>query len=587
MAVITLRPNAAGNYQAWTTFPTPGASHWGNTSDQSDLTGVYTNNIILKETEALATFSGAGFINKVIAFMTAFATGSDPVETVSFIWRNRSRDYSSSAYTVPRSPSNIEDEQINNPLTELPWEWSDLDDLEIGAQAVALGAGEEICVSEFWIEVDYSENLKRVNDSGEGSEGLDVSDMILGDDSGSLSSEKVRVYRTTPPEPETIEEALGSSTRTVEVVRVGSIALRKEYPAKQIVRLRDMASLYDGGPIKELAQARKNVELYKRGRRIGDEYWSQTVPDDTQLAPALLNLNTSIEEIYQRLQGKRLSGVDVEIWDQISGAYLGSVNTDEHGTLVLPTDRQFVEVLQWKLSGGGYSDCFNGERAAGTPGLFFYFPCNEGTGTTIKSFPGVSGQQATLPSNWNWYDSGFFNRPALKSNGNQLTLEGAWPTGRRGFQFLWYCKDATRNSLLFTYSGDAFRLEVYNGYLKGLVRDATPVQGTTELYSDNWYLIQINTQMYYGFDELSFSTYALEMNVYVGSELDLSVPISYAEQTQNVPLVVLAGYNQDGFDEIRHMDRELYSSERVNYAGFLKNGRRQGKSQGTLGSPGW
>jgi hypothetical protein len=43
----------------------------------------------------------------------------------------------------------------------------------------------------------------------------------------------------------------------------------------------------------------------------------------------------------------------------------------------------------------------------------------------------------------------------------------------------------------------------------------------------------------------------------------------------------------DGFDEIRSLDRWLYSSEIVNYATFLKAGRVETKSKGSLGTPGW
>lgn len=623
MATLTLRPNGVGNYQQWSVFG--GITHWGSTSDQSDTTGVQTTLANRYETEALQGSSNyAGTINSVTAYMRAqyiIAAG-----TAVNLWRTHSTDYESSTHTLTASLADYSDRRTVNPYTGSAWTWDEVNDLEVGARSVTVGSGGYVAASEFWIEVEYTPPVKQpsdtgsgsesvsvkaklsledsgtgqetlsldvryvksVSDSGEGSEELSVVNIKSEADSGGLQSEKVRIFKTTPPRGETIEDALGSSTRTVEVVRVGTINLKPDYPGKQIVRLRDMALLYTGGPIKGLAEVKKNIELYKRGRNITSGEWSQKIPDDTQLAPALANLNASIEEIYERLQGKRLSGVDVEIWDQISGAFLGSENTDEHGTLVLPTDRQFVEVLQWKLSGGGYSDCFNGERAAGTPGLFYYFPCNGGKSkSVIESFPGVSGQQVSLPSGWEWYESGFFNRPALKSNGSQLALEGAWPTGRRGFQFLWYCKDATQNSTLFTYSGNALLLEVYNGYLKGTVKDGTPVVGTTELYSENWYLIQINTEMYYGVGELSLSSYSLEMNVFLGAELELTVPKAFSDSAQNMPAVTLVGHSGDGFDEIRHLEREIYASELGEYAGFLKSGRRTGKSQGTLGTPGW
>ncbi|MEA3311943.1 MAG: hypothetical protein U9Q76_06965 [candidate division WOR-3 bacterium] len=354
------------------------------------------------------------------------------------------------------------------------------------------------------------------------------------------------------------------STRTVEVIRVGTIGLDANYPGKQLVRLRDLSALYEGGSVK------------------------------------------SLEELHRRIRGKRLSGINVDIWDQISGAYLGAANTDENGTLILPTDAKFVEVLQWKLAGGGYSDCFNGERAAGMPGLFFYFPCNEGGGDLIKSFPGVSGQQADLPGGvspfWGWYDSGFFNRPALMvlTEFEPLQLIGAEPIGQRSFQFLWYCSDHAQNRTIFAYAAEAFRLEIENGVLKGTLFGQLSQSGTTPLQAEKWYLIQINTLMLGGWNPYGGPVqegayeYWLTMKVYLGGRLELSIipdePFSPSLQTA-MPgvssLVFFSGIENDGFDEIRHLDRELYESEIADYAAFLKNGRVYGKSKGELGEIGW
>lgn len=348
------------------------------------------------------------------------------------------------------------------------------------------------------------------------------------------------------------------STRTVEVIRVGTIDLDINYPGKQLVRLRDLSALYEGGSVKDL------------------------------------------KELHDRLRGKRLSAINVEVWDQISGAYLGSYNTDENGTLILPTDKKFVEVLQWKIAGGGYSDCFNGERAAGMPGLFFYFPCNERS-STIKSFPGVSGQQATLPDRWAWYDSGFFNRPALRvlTEFEPLELFGADPSGKRSFQFLWYCNDPAGDRTIFVYSESmtGFALKVNQGVLEGWLFDQISESGTTQLQAEKWYLIQINTQMVGGWNPSGGGGYGayeywLTMKVYLGGTLELTAqPETPLSPGVMVPLinnvVTLAGMEGDGFDELRHLERHLYESEMGDYATFLEQGRVAGKSQGALGSPGW
>lgn len=391
------------------------------------------------------------------------------------------------------------------------------------------------------------------------------------------------------------------STRAVEVIRVGTIGLDISYPGKQIVRLRDISGLYEGGPLKGLADAKKKIEAFKRGKQVkitNDRF--EHVYDHTQLEPALRGMANSVEDLHDRLRGKRLANINVDIWDQISGAYLGAANTDENGTLVLPTDKKFVEVLHWKLAGGGYSDCFNGERAAGMPGLFFYFPCNEGKGFTIYSFPGVSGQQATLPTGWRFYPSGFFNRPALMvlTEYEPLQLFGADPLGKRSFQFLWYCNESEGNRDIFAYSSaiSAFTLRVNQGVLKGWLLGQISQSGTTQLQAKKWYLIQINTHMVGGWNpsvgEQGTYQYMLQMDVYIGGVLELRVltedpitPIVSMALVDNS--VLFSGILDDGFDELRHLDRNLYISEITDYALFLKEGRVQGKSQGSLGSPGW
>jgi len=420
----------------------------------------------------------------------------------------------------------------------------------------------------------------------------------------------------------------GSSTRTVEVIRVGTIGLEKDYPGKQVVRLRDVSKLYEG-PLRGLATAKRcafrtghgiTMAEFCRITGLSDENLAQQsgepnpnvenlksrhIIDMRFLVPTLQATTIAVEDLFDRIRGKRLAGINVEMWDQISGAYLGTFNTDKHGTLILPTDREFVEVLQWKLAGGGYSDCFNGERAAGMPGLFFYFPCNEGAGTTIKSFSGVSGQQAELPGGvspfWGWYDSGFFHRPALRilQDAEPLQLMGADPLGRRSFQFLWYCADPSRAHPLFAYSLDAFKLQVNNtGVLEGSVLGGQEsTQGRTPLQPETWYLIQINAELVGGWNPQGGGgsgayEYQVTMQVYLGGALELSiVPAGSLSPLMGVPgsstLALLTGVENDGFDEIRHLPRWLYPTEITSYATFLKNGRVESKSQGSLGSPGW
>jgi hypothetical protein len=71
----TLRPNAAGTYQDWSTFGT-GTSHWDRVSDQNDATGVQVSgSTTLKETFNIENITRAGTINSVTAYMRAKVTG--------------------------------------------------------------------------------------------------------------------------------------------------------------------------------------------------------------------------------------------------------------------------------------------------------------------------------------------------------------------------------------------------------------------------------------------------------------------------------------------------------------------------------
>lgn len=585
MPVLTLRPNSAGAFQNWSVYG--GVTHYGSTSDLNPLTGVSTSASNVKESENLAdpsVTSEMGAIKSVKACMTAAKVGAGTAVVVNlWVIGGRDRDGATS-WTLTTTLSNYSDELTTNPETGMDWTWSDVDDLEAGARSVGVGASTEIRVTEFWIEVDYVLNL---SDSGSGADDVNVNNiygigdsgtseeevgivgvgcvlsdtgtadevvhpiLITGDtDSGALQNEKVRTYKSLPPESESLKDILGSTTRTVEVVRVGTVSFKNEYPSKQVVRLRDMSAFYDANPPK------------------------------------------NIEELSDMVRGKRLAAINVEMWDQISGAYLGATTTDEHGTLVLPTSKPFVEAIQWRIAGGGYSDHFSGEQAAGTPGLFFYFPCNEGKDSIIKSFPGVSGQQVTLPTGWGWYDTGFFNRPALKkvSAGQPINFYANWPKGRNSFQLLWFCNDPSNDYEIFSFSQGTFRLSVKDGFLEGRFLDPniTPVFGTRELDSETWYLLQIKTEMGLGIF-VSNLKYSLGMSVFIGGEMDLQVLGSGIDSSlvHEVPIVEIGSNTSDGYDEIRHLDRELYDSEIMEYASFIKQGRVSGKSKGSLGNVGW
>ncbi|MGD0331105.1 MAG: hypothetical protein ABSB40_11810 [Nitrososphaeria archaeon] len=92
-STLILRPNAAGTYQQWATFGS-GSSHFGSTSDQSDLTGVQiTGNTSAKETENLQNSTQTATINNVTIYMRAKESGT------TLVYNNVTFDAASSATT--------------------------------------------------------------------------------------------------------------------------------------------------------------------------------------------------------------------------------------------------------------------------------------------------------------------------------------------------------------------------------------------------------------------------------------------------------------------------------------------------------
>lgn len=156
MATLTLRPNAAGTYQTWTRVG--GSNHWGVTSDESDSTYLYSLSTSDKETENLADTAQTGIINSVTAYIRAKApAGGGAAETAVILWRTHSADYESTTITISRTAfTNYSQAKTVNPNTGVAWTWDEINALEVGARAYALGVDEEIDVSEIWIVVDYT-----------------------------------------------------------------------------------------------------------------------------------------------------------------------------------------------------------------------------------------------------------------------------------------------------------------------------------------------------------------------------------------------------------------------------------------------
>jgi len=157
VSTLTLRPNAAGSWQLWSTFGS-GSAHYDRVADESDLSGVeITNDNVKRETENLENTPQTGTINHVTAYARAKATGKAKPEGMLIIWRTYSTDYESIKAGVSHTDfTDVSEQRNTNPNTGLAWTWDEINLLQIGCQAQDLDATEKIQVSELWIVVDYT-----------------------------------------------------------------------------------------------------------------------------------------------------------------------------------------------------------------------------------------------------------------------------------------------------------------------------------------------------------------------------------------------------------------------------------------------
>ncbi len=155
----TLRPNAEGTYQEWTTFGT-GSSHWDRTRDQSDATGVEltTGDITKKETENLAdpTFPDDSPINSVTVYarMNILNGGATP-ERARIITRTGGTDYESAYFTVSHDTwTDFSVEYTENPGGG-SWTKAQITALQVGSRAHGgVSPTETLQCSEYWVVVD-------------------------------------------------------------------------------------------------------------------------------------------------------------------------------------------------------------------------------------------------------------------------------------------------------------------------------------------------------------------------------------------------------------------------------------------------
>ena len=87
----------------------------------------------------------------------------NPVEQATLIWKLGATEVEPGGVTISRIEfTNYSDTRTTNPGGGT-WTWTDINNLEVGSRATALGAAETIQVSEYWIVVDYTPPIVSVS----------------------------------------------------------------------------------------------------------------------------------------------------------------------------------------------------------------------------------------------------------------------------------------------------------------------------------------------------------------------------------------------------------------------------------------
>jgi len=155
----TLRPNAPGDYQHWSSFQ----PHYDATNDKNDKTYISAskNNpsekgyiIDTEKFEDIEKF----YIQSITAYARCMAIDTQEQKKISIIWRTYSQNYFSSPFNLKIGVwENYTETLSNNPVTKRSWTWEEICDLQIGVGVKKgdLTQNEKVLCSELWLEVKY------------------------------------------------------------------------------------------------------------------------------------------------------------------------------------------------------------------------------------------------------------------------------------------------------------------------------------------------------------------------------------------------------------------------------------------------
>jgi hypothetical protein len=158
MAVETLRPNASGEV---INLDAVGGSNWecvDEAAPDDDATYVYTNNTgFTKDLYNLPASTGSGSINHIKVYFRARGYGSFGGTEGYATIRTHGSDYNGATQSIPTSYTTYSHQWANNPYTNQPWTWSEIDALQIGTVGRQTTAkGNQYRCTQVYVEIEYT-----------------------------------------------------------------------------------------------------------------------------------------------------------------------------------------------------------------------------------------------------------------------------------------------------------------------------------------------------------------------------------------------------------------------------------------------
>ena len=160
MATETLRPNAAGDFTEITYQNPASGAHWDKVDEATpddNTTTVYIDGTasVLADIYHLPAHSGSGPISSVLIYARA-AAEANAAGKLRIMHKTHGTLYQSGAASLTTSWTTFYTTLSNNPYTESPWTWAEIDALQIGAKIWDENLNYEVAVTQVYVEVNYT-----------------------------------------------------------------------------------------------------------------------------------------------------------------------------------------------------------------------------------------------------------------------------------------------------------------------------------------------------------------------------------------------------------------------------------------------